>query len=116
MKTKSIITTLSLCLFISPVFAHDGVKHEGKPVEGKVTSFSGMKMDVATDKGPIEVTFEPNTKFELGMKGEKGKKSDIEQGDFVIVEGTKLSSKEVSATEVMIHKDESQSDNQGEAK
>lgn len=104
MKSKLIVPAFAAMFFAVTAFAHDGVKHSGSPVEGKVTSLSDKKMEVATDKGSMTVTFEPNTTFEMGMDGEKGKKADLKEGDFVMVEGTKLSQKEVSASEVMIHK------------
>lgn len=96
----------SLFLFSASAFAHDGVKHNGNSIEGKVTSLSDKKMEVSTDKGSVIVVIEPSTLFEIGTNGEKGKKADIKEGDFVMVEGTKLSAKEVSASEVMIHKAE----------
>ena len=89
MKTKLIIASLFTLCLSTQAFAHDGEKHQGKPIEGKVTSLSDSQMKVATDKGDMMVSFETNTNFQIGMDGQKGQKSDLKQGDFVMVEGTK---------------------------
>ena len=104
MSKNYVLLTIVSLLLSSTSFAHDGVKHEGKPVEGKVTEIKNGSLLLSTEKGSVTVSLEQNTKYELGMDGDKAKKSDIEVGDFLMVEGTKLSTKEVSASEVMIHK------------
>lgn len=107
MNTKHIlITTLTSLSLAAACLAHNGEVHTGNPIEGKVTSLSDTSMQLATDKGPMTVTFESGTKFEIGMDGEKGDKSLLKKGDFVMVEGTKLSAKEMEASEVMIHPQE----------
>ena len=108
MNTKNIIAAVLAALSVATVcLAHNGEPHTGHPLEGTVATLSDESMQVSTDMGSVTVTFEPGTKFELGMDGKKGNLSDLKKGDFVMVEGTKISTKEIVATQVMIHSQES---------
>lgn len=108
-KKAMLAAVMNLFITTSVAVAHDGVKHSGSPIRGKVASLADNTLVLSTEKGNVTVTLEPSTKYELGMDGTKAAPSDLKEGDLVMVEGTKLSSKEVSASEVMIYKAESES-------
>lgn len=104
MKSKIVkLIILSSVLSAPLAFAHNGGKHSGKPIEGRASDIRSTGFKVKTETGEKSVETNKDTKFEIGMDGKKGTKSDLKDGAFVMVEGTTLESGVVVATEVMVH-------------
>ena len=96
----------SVVLFLSlttSAFAHDEKLHKGPMIEGKLLSISGDIAFVETKGGKVSVALSSETKFEAGTEGNAAKKSDLKEGQHVMVSGHKLESGELAATGVMIH-------------
>ena len=100
-----IITTalFSVLLLATNALAHEGQMHKGKPVEGTATAITATSLTVKGDTGESAVTLTPETKFEAGEEGKPATKSDLREGSFVMVYGTKLETGELVAKEIMIH-------------
>jgi hypothetical protein len=104
MNFKVIASTLvALLLVSSPAFAHDTKSHKGPMVEGKLTLLQNDRAEIQTEKGKTLVIFVAETKFETGMDGKAGTRSDLKVGQNIMISGHKLESGEFAATEIMIH-------------
>lgn len=103
MKSKIVTLIVSSVLFPVLAFAHNGVKHAGKPLEGTATEIQSTSFKVKTSTGAKVVEVTKDTAFEIGMDGKKGTIQDLKDGESVMVEGTTLDSGELVATEVMVH-------------
>lgn len=97
------IYLLSILLLAGPGFAHDEKLHKGKSTDGKVLTIEGDSIEVKTEKGTVVVSVMTETNYELGTKGKPAKKSDLKEGDFVMVSGPKLESGKIAAKAIMIH-------------
>ena len=101
---KNILLCLTtLFLTVSPAAAHDGKEHKEPMVEGTLTSLTGDKASLKTEKENLTLLLVPETKFEFGMEGKAAKRSDVKTGQYLMVHGRKIGSGEFQATEVMIH-------------
>ena len=101
---KSLLIAIILSMTLSSVaFAHDSKSHKGPMLEGKLTSLENDRASLETDKGKVIVTLSPETKFEVGMDGEKGERKLLKEGQYLMVMGHKLESGDFAATEIMIH-------------
>ena len=87
-------------LAISLLSAHDARLHKGKATTGEVVSVSEGKMEIKTASGPLTVTLNNKTKYEHGTKA--AAKSHLQKGQRVSVFGTKLSTGELVAREIVI--------------
>ncbi len=90
----------SVALTSGSLVAHDASKHKGKPVQGEVVSSAGDRFELKTEAGVIPVTFSSKTKFEHGNATVD--KAHVTKGAHASVFGTKLSSGEMVAREVLI--------------
>ena len=95
--------TFLLLTVVSPAFAHDKEMHKGLNIEGKVLEKTDGSVLLQTEKEKVTVQFSESTKFELGMDGKPGTKSQLNVGDFLMVEGHKMPGKAFGASTVMIH-------------
>lgn len=107
---KTLLTTIVLMMALSGnAFAHDAKSHKGPMIEGKLVSIEKDRASLETDKGKVMVTLSPETKFEVGMDGEKGERSQLKEGQYLMVMGHKLESGEFAASEVMMHEEKESS-------
>src|SRR2546427_7734077 len=101
MFSRRLIALLFLgTLAVPAAEAHVVRQHKGKPAQGTVTSISENRLELQTAKRKLTVTFQPNTNFERG--DEKITWEAIQVGNQVRVFGTKLSSGELVAREVLL--------------
>lgn len=94
-----------LIIVVDYTYAHDAKDHKGSMIEGTLILLEKDKASIKTEKGNLSITFMPETKFEVGIEGVKGERSQLKEGQYLMVMGHKLKSGDFAATEVMMHEE-----------
>ena len=98
-KTSVMLLFLAL-LMPAAVRAHDPSKHKGKGIQGEIVSITNDRIQVKTSTGTLMVSTDDKTKFERG--NHQVTKADLKKGDQVTIFGTKLSTDELVAREILL--------------
>ena len=101
---KTLFLSITLTLFIvTSAQAHDAKLHQGPMLKGELISLKNDKASIKTSEGEVTILLSPETKFEAGMEGKKAEKTDLKQGQQLMVMGHKLEDGEFAAAEVIMH-------------
>src|SRR4051794_10436140 len=95
--TAPLITSFA---FAAYAFAHDAKFHKGPMIEGELTSLQNDHATVKTEKESVPIIISSGTRFEMGVEGKAASKNDFKVGQTVLVNGHKLETGEMVATEI----------------